>query len=198
MAYVSASDMKTFLEITSSDDDALFTSLIAAASRAVDRMTNRTFEASTATTRKFTPLPQRYGGSIQNDGRTLMFDEDLCALTSIVNGDGNTIPNTEYYLLAPNSTVYYGVALKMLSTYNWTYTGSPEQSVLITGKWAYSETCPADIALAVKKIVKHFYTSRAAESDSDRDVLSADGVVIAASKIPSSVTKLVSPYRKLS
>ena len=194
MAYVSVADMKTFLEITSSSDDALLADIIEAASRAVDRMVNRTFEASTNTTRKFTPLPQRYGGNIQSDGRTLMFDEDLCALTSITNGDGNVIPSTEYYLVAPNSTVYYGVALKTLSTYNWTYTGSPEQSVLITGKWAYSETCPANVAMAVKKIVKHFYTSRSAESDSDRDVLSADGVVIAASKIPASVTKLMSPY----
>lgn len=194
MAYVSVADMKTFLEITSSSDDALLADMIESASRTVDHMVNRTFEATTTTTRKFTPLPQWYGGNIQSDGRTLMFDEDLCALTSITNGDGNVIPSTEYYLVAPNSTVYYGVALKTLSTYNWTYTGSPEQSVLITGKWAYSETCPANVAMAVKKIVKHFYTSRSAESDSDRDVLSADGVVIAASKIPASVTKLMSPY----
>ena len=198
MAYVTAAEMRTFLDITSTDDDAIFTSLISAASRAVNSYTNRVFEYGAASVRKFTPLNWRNGGNILDDGRTLMFDEDLCSLTGILNGDGNAIPSTEYFLIAPNSTVFYGVTLKSQSQYIWTYSTSPELSVEITGKWSYSETCPSDIALAVKMLVKHFYTGRAVGSDSDRDVLSADGVVIAASKIPSSVKTLLNPYKKYS
>lgn len=198
MAYVTAAEMRAFLDITSTDDDAIFIALIAAASRTVNAITHRVFEASTTSTRKFTPLTRRNGGNLTNDGRTLMFDDDLCSLTSIVNGDGSTIASSEYFLIAPNSTVWYGVTLKSMSSVTWTYTGSPELSVEITGKWAYSETCPADIAQAVKMIVKHFYTARAVGNDSDRDVLSADGVVIAASRIPSAVHKILGAYVRYS
>lgn len=198
MAYVSTADMRAFLEITSTDDDAIIASLLASAQRTVDALTHRTFEAPTATTRQFTPLLTTYGGNIAPDGRTILFDGDLCALTSVVNGDGVTIPSSEYYLVAPNSTVWYGLAIKRQSTYQWTYTNAPELSVSITGKWSYTETCPADIATATKLIVKHLYTSRAMAADADRDVLSADGVIIAASKIPSTVHKILGVYRRYS
>jgi hypothetical protein len=198
VAYVTAAEMRAFLDITSTADDAIFTALIAAASRTVNAITHRTFEASANTTRKFTPLVRQDGGNLIGDARTLMFDEDLCSLTSIVNGDGSVIASTEYFLIAPNSTTWYGVTLKSQSSITWTYTGSPELSVEITGKWSYSETCPADIAQAVKMIVKHFYTARAVGNDSDRDVLSADGVVIAASRIPSAVHKILGAYVKYS
>lgn len=198
MAYTTAADVKTFMEISSNDDNSLLTTMIAEAQKIIDTYCNRTFEYGTATVRKFTPLLVNYGGDVLMDGLTLMFDTDCCAITTVTNGDGTVISSSDYVLLPANSTASYGIQLKRVSNVRWTYSDSPEQSVQITGKWSFSETAPSNIVYATKKLVKYMYTSRANSADTDRDVLSPEGVVIAQSRIPKDVLSIINPYRRFS
>lgn len=198
MAYTTAADMKTFMEISSNDDNALITTMISQAQKIIDAYCKRTFEYGNATVHKFTPLPVNYGGDILMDGLTLMFDTDCCSVSSVVNGDGTAIASSEYVLLPANLTPSYGLQLKRLSNVRWTYSDSPEQSIQVTGKWSFSETAPADIVYATQKLVKYIYTSRANSQDADRDVVSTDGVVIAQSRIPKDVLSIINPYKRYS
>jgi hypothetical protein len=198
MAYTTNTAVKTFMEITSADDDALLTTMIAEAQKIIDTYCDRTFEYGNADVHKFTPLTVNYGGDLLQDGLTLMFDTDCCQITTVTNGDGTVISASDYVLLPANRVPSYGIQLKANSSVRWTYNDSPEQSVQITGKWSYSATAPANIVYATKKLVKYMYTSRANSADTDRDVVSTDGVVLAQAQIPKEVLRIINPYRRLS
>jgi hypothetical protein len=202
MAYITVSGLKSYMGITESTEDALLGIIITMATDAVDDYTGRTFEPTGTQgghhTHYYTPLLQRYGGDLDNsDGRTLWLNQDLAELQSVVNGDGVTIPSGEYVTLPYNLTPWYAIRLKRGSNYSWTYSGiSPERTILITGKWCYSLEAPGSIQLAMYKLCSYLYRGRA-DGQSDRDVLSTDGVVLAAARIPTDVQSLLRPYRRL-
>jgi hypothetical protein len=89
MAYCGVDELKEYLGVTGTADDAMLLTLLAAAQRTIDSYCARTFEATADTVRTFDS--QR-----DVDGYTLTVDSDLCAITSIVNGDGTTISNSHY------------------------------------------------------------------------------------------------------
>ena len=102
MAYASLVDLTTYLGIDESTaDDGLLSQLLARAQAAIDTYTRRTFEATADVTRWHTL------GSVW--GRQLQFDGDICAITSITNGDGATVAASEYHTLPFNRTPYYAV-----------------------------------------------------------------------------------------
>ena len=203
MAYLTTAELKAYLAITDADDDAVLAAIIASAKSAIDRYTKRHFEPQGAGGNHhphyFTPLPQDRGGDLDNQNRRILWlSDDLCEIQSVVNGDGATIPSSEYITNNVNYTPWYSIELKRGSTYSWTYTGnSPEKTVIVTGKWCFSLEAPADIKMAMYKLCKAWYNGRA-DSTGDRDVLSTDGVVLVQSKIPSDVTDLLKTYRRLS
>ena len=202
MAYITTAELKDFLDITDADDDAVLDAIILSAQAAIDRYTKRTFEPSGPQgghhTHNFTPLPRRYDGDLDDGNpRMLWFNDDVSEILSVVNGNGVTIPSTEYVTRPLNQTPYYAIELKRSSAYAWTYTGSPEGAVQITGKYCFSLEAPDDVKMAMYKLCKAWYNGRA-DSTGDRDVLSTDGVVLVQSKIPSDVTALLKPYVRLS
>jgi len=202
MAYITVSGLKESMGITESSEDALLATIITMATDAVNEYTGRTFEPAGAQgghhTHYYTPLPRRYGGDIDDsDGRTLWLHYDLAEVQSVVNGNGVTIPSGEYVTLPYNLTPWYAIQLKRGSTYSWTYSGiSPERTVQITGKWCYSLEAPGSVQMAMYKLCSYYYRGRA-DGQSDRDVLSTDGVVLAAARIPTDVQSLLRPYRRL-
>ena len=203
MAYITTAELKDFLDITDADDDAVLGTIIAGAEQAVDRYTRRTFEPKGAQgghhPHKFTPLPRRLGGDLDDGNPRLLWlsDLDLCEIQSIVNGDGATIPSTEYVTNPINHTPWYAIELKRGSSYIWTYSGnSPEGTIVITGKWCYSLEAPDDVRIAMFKLCKAWYNGRA-DSTGERDILTTDGVVLVQSKIPSDVIDILRNYRRL-
>jgi|NOAtaT_6_FD_contig_41_4078658_length_991_multi_3_in_0_out_0_1 hypothetical protein len=204
MAYITTAELKSFLDITSSADDALLGIIIASAQEAIDNYTLRTFEPSGAQgghhPHKFTPLPRRLGGDVDDENPRLLWlqDMDLSEIQSVVNGDGVTILSTEYITNPINHTPWYAIELKRGSSKVWTYTGnSPEGTIVITGKWCYALEAPADIKMAMYKLCKAWYNGRA-DSTGDRDILTTDGVVLVQSRIPSDVTAILSKYKRYS
>lgn len=199
MAYTTTSALKAYLGITSSADDSLLSNAIDRAQAMIDTFCHRHFEPESAHgpaashTHYFTPLSERDGGDLLDD-YTLNLTHDLAELTSITNGDGTAIPTNQVVLLPMNTIPANFIRIKSSSGYQWTYTNSPEASVAIAGKWSYSLDVPADIVAATLRLSAYLYRQREGTPDSDRAVLSADGVVLAAPRIPSDITAMLTPY----
>lgn len=199
MAYTTTSALKSYLGITSSSDDSLLSDAIAAAQSMIDTYCHRHFEPEShhgpaaSHTHYFTPLSEREGGDLLDD-YTLNLNHDLAELTSITNGDGTAIPTNAVVLLPLNVVPSNMIRIKSASNYFWTYTDSPEGAVQIAGKWSYSTNVPDNIVRACLRLAAYLYRQREGTPDSDRAVMSADGVILAAPRIPSDITAMLAPY----
>jgi hypothetical protein len=194
MAYITLAQFKTNLGITDSTDDTIIQVWIDCAQKTIDSYTGRTFEAAADSTKKFTPLREDWGGNLWWDGVTLGLQLDLCQLTSITNGDGNLIPSGAVVLLPQNMPVKTAIKIKSNTQYVWTYTGSPDESISIVGRWAYSITAPADIVGTCYELAKYLYQNRESNPSSSQQIISADGVALAPNEIPRTIISLMSPY----
>ncbi len=189
MAYVAAADVRAYLGMTSSGDDALITSLCARAQAAIDRYCNRTFEASGDTTRYFDAVGPHIAGPV------LYLDRDLCAVTTVTNGDGVAVGSTQYVTLPANDAPYYALRLKTSAGKVWTYSTDWEKAISIAGKWAYSTTAPADVVQAAVRLAAFYYRQKDAAL---QDVTAIEaGVVVQPVAIPADVQALLRPYKRL-
>lgn len=187
MAYCSLAQLKTYVGATDNDDDALLTDCITRAEAVIDRATKRTFEASADSTRTF---------DAQQDvaGRTLYLDADLCAITSITNGDGAAITALQVVSEPRNHAPYYALTLKASTGLAWTYETDPEDAISVTGRWAYSTTPPADIEQACVRLAAWLYRQKDSSSDLDRPMVSMDGATLLPAQIPADVQRMLQPY----
>jgi maltoporin len=199
VAYITATDLKNYMKISGSSDDTQLALFADRAQHVVDSYTHRVFEWSGAgTVKKFTPVSYLDGGDLY-DMYTLSLGLNECfELTSITNGDGVAISTSDVVLLPQNITPKYAIRIKSSANKTWTYTTTIEESVSITAKWSYSATPPADIVQAALRIGAYLYRQRDGTPDSDRPIVSADGVVLSAPRIPSDVLELLRPYRRRS
>jgi len=192
MAYCGVDELKEYLGVTGATDDAMLLTLLAAAQRTIDSYCARTFEATADTVRTFDS--QR-----DVDGYTLTVDSDLCAITSIVNGDGTTISNSHYVTEPRNETPYYAIRLKASAGKVWTSTvsGDSENAISITGKWAYSTSAPSDIAHVCKRLAAYIYRQKDNAGDLDRAVIAGNSTILPA-QIPNDIRLMLTPYKRLS
>ena len=192
MAYCGVEELKEYLGVTGATDDAMLLTLLAAAQRTIDSYCARTFEATADTVRTFDS--QR-----DVDGYTLTVDSDLCAITSIVNGDGTTISNSHYVTEPRNETPYYAIRLKASAGKVWTSTvaGDSENAITVTGKWAYSTSAPSDIAHVCKRLAAYIYRQKDNAGDLDRAVIAGNSTILPA-QIPSDIRLMLTPYKRLS
>ena len=199
MAYITATDLKNYMKINGNSDDTQLALFADRAQHVVDSYTHRVFEwAGAGTVKKFTPVSYLDGGDLY-DMYTLSLGLHECfELTSITNGDGVAISTSDVVLLPQNITPKYAIRIKSSANTTWTYTTTIEESVSVTAKWSYSASAPADIVQAALRIGAYLYRQRDGTPDSDRPIVSADGVVLSAPRIPSDVLELLRPYRRRS
>lgn len=189
MAYTTAADVKTYLGISGSGDDTLLGTLVARAQVAIDRFCNRTFESSANATRYFDAIGPHISGG------TLWLDRDLCAINTVTNGDSESLTGTHYVTLPRNDTPYFALKLKQGAGKVWTYATDWENAIAISGKWAYSETAPADIVQAAVRLAAFYYRQKDAPI---QDVTAIEaGVVIKPLAFPDDVRALLMPYRRV-
>ena len=160
MPYASVTAVKSYLGIASTADDALLTTLLTAAQAAIDAYTHRTFEAPVDTVRRFDAELDT------SEAHTLLdwtpYGLDLAQITSIVNGDGVTIPVDAYVLEPRHYPPYYGIKLKVSSGlyFEDDANGDHENAIAVTGRWAYSVTAPADVAHACVRWATYLYRQK--------------------------------------
>ena len=182
MAYCITADVKTYLNVTTTGDDALIADLISAAQEAIDNYTHRTFEADTDATHSF--------DLADVDGKTLVLDDDLCQITSVTNGDSVVVASTEYKTTPRNSTPYYEITLRDSSGKAWDETAD----ISVVGRWAYSITAPASVKQACIRLASFIYRQRDTSADVDRPIITDSGVTILPSALPNDVTQLLAPF----
>jgi len=188
--YATLAEFKLYVPIdsTDTDDDKVIEDIIEAASRWVDsHCGGRTFYGRTET-RYFDKPP----------GRELRFDDDLLSITTLTNGDGDTIADTEYNFLPRNKAPYYGLKLKQSSTYAWAFDsdGNDEAVISIEGSWGYASTRPDDINLYCLELSKAAYNRRSGQSAEGVATITGAGVVITPQGVPPWVMVGLQAYRK--
>jgi hypothetical protein len=192
MAYCTAGEIKTYLGITGSGDDALISTLAQIAQSVIDVYTGRTFEANADATRYFEV-------GVDTVGDTLYLDDDLAAITSVItNADGTsptTLATTDYITLPRNRAPYFAIKILGSSDYVWDYSDDPENGVTVTGKWAYSTTAPDDIQHACTRLAAYFYRQKDAQVF-DVTAIPDAGVITVPQGIPADVKIMLGPYRK--
>lgn len=199
MAYITATDLKNYMKISGSSDDTQLALFADRAQHVIEQYTHRVFEWTGAgTVKKFTPTSYLDGGDLLDDKTLSMGLAEFYELTSITNGDGVAISTSDVVLLPGNMTPRYAIRIKSNVNTVWTYSTTIEESVSVTAKWAYSASASADIVQAALRIGAYLYRQRDGTPDSDRPIVSADGVVLSAPRIPSDVLELLRPYRRRS
>lgn len=114
------------------NDDAVIETLLKSISRYIDTQTGRHFYPKVQT--RYFDVPF---GKI--DPRQLVLDADLLEVISVVNGDGVTIPSTEYSLRPKNDTPYAYIRIADNSTYYWATDGAGDwhDVIAVTGIWGF-------------------------------------------------------------
>lgn len=189
MAYCTKAQVKAYLDISGTGDDDLIDALIARAQKVIDSYTGQTFEASTNTTREFSVLDDV-------EGRILWLDKALCSINSITNGDGTTVSSGDYSTRPRNNTPYYQIVLDANSGVVWQYSDDPDENTIsVSGKWAYSASAPEDIVHATVKLTGVLYRQRAPDVEADRPIL-ASGVWIMPANLPADVLRILEVYKR--
>lgn len=195
MAYCTVNDLRIYKGLDGTDDDGLLSALIARAEAFIDRYTGRTFAATADSTRYFEVGLDAVGGE-------LLFDEDLAALTEIVNdadapGGGTVlVEGTDFVLLPRNRWPKYGAKLLGASSYAWSYRSNAEMGVTVTGRWAFSVTPPADIVQAAVRLSAYFYAQKDAQIF-DTTAYPDAGMMTVPQGLPRDVKIALDNYRKV-
>ena len=101
MAYATAAQVKTYLDISGAGDDTLIGDLIDRAQQMIDNeFGGIVFEASTNTERTF-------DSSRDTEGGMLYLDYPLISINSITNGDSDVLTTSEYTTEPRNRAPYY-------------------------------------------------------------------------------------------
>jgi hypothetical protein len=116
-------------------DDSVIELLLKSASRYIDSKTGRHFNPYIET--RYFSVP----GSDCSDPRVLTLDDDLLEVIGITNGDGVTIPSTEYTFRPRNTSPHYGIRLIDNSTYYWATDGAGDSHdvIAVNAIWGYHD-----------------------------------------------------------
>ena len=194
MALVTRAIVKTYLGISSTDDDDLVDDLIENAQSVIENYTGRVFDTSSATVKKFDAVADV---SVRN----LYFPEGLelaAEPTSVTNGDGTAlVADTDYIVKPSNAFPAYGLMM-LQSSSNWWQgksNGDMANAISINAKWGYSVSgsVPNAIVQAATRLSSFLYRQRDTSSDGDRPLI-VDGVTILPSALPRDVTQILNPY----
>lgn len=201
MAYLELTELKRYLGITSASEDTLLGEIIDNVTREIVTRTHRHFELESThgggppvTIHPHYFSPRRFvDGGNTLDAITLNLGEDLYELTSITNGDGVAISISDVTLYPQNALPPYGqIRIKADKGIYWT--GDHDASIVITGKWGYSQTVPADIKQAALIMCKHYYEQRPGTSGLPAPIISADGVVMQSGNTMSDAMRILKTY----
>jgi hypothetical protein len=177
MAYTNTTDIRTYLGLHGTDEEALLNVLIGAAQTAIDGYCHRTFAALYDTTRT---IEAQYAAQ----GAFLLLDTDLCVLTSVTNGDAAaTTLDPSSYVLVTQDPPYEALRLRPDSGITW------QGTISITGRWAYSVNPPPAIIQATREYVAFLYRAGDTQGERLRRGVEAG--------LPLHLRQLLAPYQRL-
>lgn len=197
--YATLTEFKALPEITSSNatDDAAIEDLIERASRAIDTYCGTWFYAATLTRYYDTPR-----------GRCLELDAPLLTITTLTNGDGSTVANTEYKLWPYNGPHKTEIKLLPSSATIWELStaSDTESAISVAGTWGYCDRSATDpesmkAILATNDaclvIALAAYRKRYGQNTEGVATVTGAGVVISPRGLPLEAQQLLTPYRQV-
>ena len=187
MQYATLTEVKQYLQMNTTTDDALLTELLDAAHGYIHHHTGRVFAADSDTTRYF-----EVRNSVEGD--TLWLFDDLCSVTTIVNGDGTVFDANDFVTHPRNTTPYRALRLRP-GKGRWWSGAEPDEDIAITGRWAYSLTPPSEIQFACLRLAAFLYRQKDS-GDSDFAKVSPDGATILPARLPYDVREIIGHYRR--
>lgn len=190
MTYCTYADVKAYLKLQTDGDQTIVEDCIDRAQTQIETHTKRVFEVSADSARYFDAYRDVFGAD-------LIFDHDICAITSVTNGDGTSVSSTKYITLPPNRTPYFGLRLKTSTTFTWTYSTDPENAIAVVGKWGFSQTPPNDIAQACIRLSAFLYRQRDNSIDFAAPQITQTGTMLMPTKLPADVAEILKPYIRL-
>lgn len=196
MSYTTLAAVRNEAKVTGTGDDALLTGYITLAQRIIEAYpplgTGRVFEVSSDTTRYLDAPADSLDNRLDGPNYVLLLPDDLCSITSIVNGDGTTLSTSDYVTEPRSHTPYYAIRLKSGLGNIWTFDTSPEGAIAITGKWGFSTSVPADIQRAATRLCVWMYRSRD-NAGFDQDIQTEDGMILGA-RMPRDIRAILDTY----
>lgn len=142
--YIQLEDLKRYLKITGTSDDAILYDAMLAAQEAIEAYCGRSFIATTAT--------RYYSRADIHSGR-LWLDDDLLTVDVLYNGD-SSILSSDYYRLHPrNAAPYHAIALT--STASWYL--DLDNDIAVAGTWGFTATPDYLIQQATLWLASYFY-----------------------------------------
>ena len=187
--YCTLAQYKEYARVTSTDadDDALIESMIEDASRLIDQETGVKFYTAAVT------LYYNYPKS-----RKLKFGKWLTAVSSITNGDGNTISSSLYNLLPYDGPPYHSVKLLDTSSTYWlpSNAGSYEKCITVTGTEGYATSVPSHIYIACMDMVKNAFNRRLGKNTETTELITASGVLVSPVDIPRAAYRRFRSYKQ--
>jgi hypothetical protein len=188
--YATLDDLRRYLAANSADpldgdEDDLLTDCLLRAESQITQYTRRSFGTAQATKGW-----SRWTAEIVNTA--LYMDEDLYALDTLVNGDGQVIPVGSVWLEPRNEGPPYRI-IRLKSAYVWTFNTDTE--IAVTGAWGHSAEAPADVQQAAVRLAAYLYRQKDVGAMSDMAGQNEAGVVQIGRGMPDDVRYLLSPYR---
>lgn len=200
MAYATLEELKREMGLLEEDaDDELLQSKLTQAQDIIEHVTNRRFEASADETRLIDYSPETV------NGRMLHLPHDLCQITSVVNGNGQTVAVTEYVTVprlrsvsgsqsimpaVPSAWPWYAIEIKLNASKIWTFSSSPEEAISITGRWAFSVTAPQTIKSVCLRLADWLYHLKDNPASEIRESeTSEEGVMLLMADLPMDVQR---------
>lgn len=185
MAYTDSTALKAYLGISGTGDDALLSSCVTRAQAIVDAQFSATFEAETET-RYYTQY------DIENSN-VLWLDMPLLTVTTLTNGDGDTISADDYWLLPRNDAPYWYIKLKSGGT-TTAYEFNTDGEVSVAGTWGYTATAPGEIVQATLRLAGYIYRQKDSQIFDTTAILEL-GTMTIPGGIPKDVERLLSIVR---
>ncbi len=130
MDYITLGWLREDKSIVKTGDDPLLRRYISRASALWDIWTQRRFLPQKAV-RRFNEV----------DGATLYLDDDLLAISSLTNGNGDSIASDAYVLQPDNRYPKREIVLLSASGLSWQFT-YPDSRILVDGLWGYHNDYP--------------------------------------------------------
>lgn len=187
MAYCTLADIKSYLSISETTDDALIEQAILAAKNAIDNSCRGiAFDVTVDSTRYFSSDSNLICGRALHLGREML----AAPATTVTVGGTDVTSAVKVYGMPP----YWQLVLSGTSGYSWYDHGTldPEDAISITGKWGYSSTPPAAVKQAAIIWAAHFYQIKDAAPDGNI-ALNTLGTQQPVQSMPSNVVTLLTP-----